>query len=212
MSLAPIKHKRIPAKPGKLAYLRLYYQANEQIMKQILSTWLGMDIWQKTRWYVIQTKPYQERIAATRLEQMEIEVFLPRFRQEQDICGTSRWVTSPLFLGYFFARFCPLTCYNTVRYLPSVLRVVGTRQFPIPVPDEMIASLRAQIQPDGFFSLETKPFQVGDKVTVDQGQFAGWAGQVVRELNDGKRVLILLDMVQQTCLEVQKRWVSLAEE
>jgi transcription antitermination factor NusG len=124
------------------------------------------------------------------------------------ICGFARLVTKPLFPGYFFAQFCPLLSYEAVRYAHGVLRVVGDSRFPIPVKPEVIASIRARVQADGFIRLQAKPFMPGDSVTIGQGPLAGWIGRVERESDDGKRVAILLGVLKQARMLVRKCWLQ----
>ena len=167
-----------------------------------------MDLWQETNWFAIQTKPHQESLAAAYVAKLDAEVFLPRVKQEQMICGFARLVTKPLFPGYFFAQFCPLLSYEAVRYANGVLRVVGTRHFPIPLDSEVIMAIQNRIQEDGFIRLQRKRFLPGEKMTIEQGPFAGWIGKVESERDDGKRVAILLDAIGKARLLIERRWLA----
>ena len=166
-----------------------------------------MNYWQETNWFAIQTKPHQETLAAAYVAKLDAEVFLPKVKQEQMICGFARMVTKPLFPGYFFARFCPTLSYEVVRYAYGVLRVVGTRHFPIPLDAEVISAIQNRVQSDGFIRLQRKRFLPGEKVTIEKGPFAGWMGKVEREWDDGKRLLILLEAIQQARVLVDERWL-----
>jgi transcriptional antiterminator RfaH len=169
---------------------------------------IHLDFWQETSWFAIQSKARQEGLAAARLAALNFEVFLPQLREEQSACGRVRKVTKALFLGYFFARFCPLESMEAVRYTHGVLRVVGSSRFPIPVAPGIISSIREQIQPDGFVRLEARGFQPGDKVTIERGPFEGWMGEVQREQEDGRRVMILLEAIQQVRMSIEKGWLT----
>jgi len=168
----------------------------------------GMSIWEETNWYAVQTKLYQENLTAIAIAKLDVAVFLPEIKREQSVCGAWRLMTKPLFPGYFFARFCPLLSLNAVRYALGVVRVLGTRRFPIPLDAEVITSLQARVQPDGFIKLELRKMQPGDRISIEQGPFAGWIGSVERECDDGKRVLILLDAVEKARLRIDKRWLA----
>lgn len=170
-----------------------------------------MDFWQETNWFAVQTKPFQENLAAARLRQLDLEVFLPRLQREQWVCGVARRVIQPLFPAYLFARFCPSVSGEAIRYVPGVLRVLGNRQSPIPIEPEIISSIRERIQEDGFVRLQPRPFEPGDKVTIAQGPFAGWMAEVEREWDDGKRVAILLGALQQARMVIQRRWLEPCE-
>lgn len=168
-----------------------------------------LDFWQKTNWFAVQSNARQESLAAARVAKLRLQVFLPQVREERLVSGGVRKVTKALFPGYFFTRFCPCESLEAVRYAPGVMRVVGSRQFPIPVAPDIIAAIQGQIQPDGFIRLKPREFKPGDRVTIEQGPFQGWIGEVQREHNDGKRVMILLEAIQQARLLVEKGWVQL---
>jgi transcriptional antiterminator RfaH len=167
-----------------------------------------MDIWGDINWFAIQARPHQEELAFANLARLDLEVFLPRARQTQSVCGVARLLTKPLFPGYFFSKFAPIIAIDVVRYSPGVLRVVGSSRFPIPVAPEIIASIRERVQPDGLIHLEPKQFKPGDSVKIEQGPFEGFMGRVERESDDGRRVSVLLEALQQARLLVEKSWVS----
>ena len=87
--------------------------------------------WGKTNWYAIQSKPHHENSAGGRVAMFGVDVFLAKIKQEQLICG-------------------PLLVFEMVRYAQGVLRVVGSKRYPIPLKDETIRSIRVRIQEDGF--------------------------------------------------------------
>lgn len=170
-----------------------------------------MDFSEETNWFAIHTKPHQEQLAAARLRQLDLEVFLPRLRQDQFVCGVPRLVTKPLFPGYLFARYCPLVSGEAVRYVPGVLRVVGSSKSLIPLEPEIIASIRERIQSDGFVRLQPPKFRPGEKVRIEHGPFAGWMAEVEHEWDDGRRVAILLGVLQQARLVIDRHWIESVE-
>src|SRR6267143_983670 len=100
-----------------------------------------MDIAQETNWYAVQTKPFRENLAVASVAKLDVDVFFPKIRQEQLVCGISRIITKPLFVGYFFARFCPSLLLDSIRYTSGIIRVVGASHFPIPVDSAIIANI-----------------------------------------------------------------------
>jgi transcriptional antiterminator RfaH len=169
-----------------------------------------IDFWGDTNWYALQSKPHRENLAAASVAGLEIEVFLPRISREQFVGGLRRLVSKPLFVGYFFARFCPLTWFGTIRHARGVLRVLGTSRYPIPLESQFISSIRERIQTDGFVRFEPRQFQAGDRVTIEQGPLAGWMGKVERQWDDGKRVAILLEAISKARVLVERRWLAAA--
>jgi transcriptional antiterminator RfaH len=169
-----------------------------------------MDVWQKTNWFVVQTKPHHENLVSASLAKLNLEVFLPRIRRDQAVCGVTRLVTKPLFTGYFFARFCPLLSLDAVRYARGVLRVLRGSHGPIPIPLEIISEIRDRVRPDGFITLDSPAFRRGQQVTIEQGPFEGLLGEVEQEWDDGKRVSILLEAISRARVLIEKRWLAWA--
>jgi transcription antitermination factor NusG len=66
------------------------------------------------------------------------------------------------------------------------------------------------MQTDGFIRLEARAFKPGDTVTIEQGPFQGWMGEIQREQDEGKRVTILLEVIRQARLSVEKCWLNAA--
>ena len=108
-----------------------------------------MDYWGETNWFVVQTKPRQQTLAATWVANLDFQVFLPKIRRELCVCGP-RLVTKPLFSGCFFARLSPVRSLGAVPYARGVLRVDGMSQCPIPVESDIICSIQDRVQADGF--------------------------------------------------------------
>src|SRR5437764_691107 len=132
-----------------------------------------MDFWQQTNWFAVQAKPFQENLAAASVATLDAEVFLPKIRQTQSICGVERVVTKPLFTGYLFAKFSPIRLQDAVRYARGVLRVVGTSRFPIPLEEQIISAVRERVEADGFVRLKPAAFQPGDRVCIEDGPWEG---------------------------------------
>jgi transcriptional antiterminator RfaH len=165
-------------------------------------------IWNETNWFAIQTKPCQESLASLRVAKLEIEVFLPQVKRPKLVCGVSRLVIQPLFQGYFFARFIPSVFIDVVRFSWGVLRIVGTREFPVPVDAQIISDIQERVQPNGLIRLEASSLKAGDMVRIEQGPFGGFMGKVEREVDDGRRVAILLEAIHSARLLVERDWLA----
>ena len=131
-------------------------------------------------------------MAAALVAKLRSEVFLPRVRgTDPGGRGTGK-AGKALFPGYFFARFSPIELLEAVRYTPGVLRVVGSGRVPAVVAPEIIAGVRARIQPDGCIRLKARGFLPGDQVAIEEGPLAGVMGRIERESDGRERVTILL--------------------
>jgi len=171
-----------------------------------------MDFYRETHWFAIHAKPHREDMAAMNIARLNVEVFLPKVRQERMVCGVPRDVTKPLFPGYLFARFCPATYLHLIRYARGVLRVVSCGDVPLPVDEAIIREIRSRIGPDGYVRLEDRSLRPGDRVLVREGPLRGLTGIFERELDDRERVILLLEAIEyQARVVIQRQYLSLAE-
>jgi transcriptional antiterminator RfaH len=169
-----------------------------------------VDFWQKTSWFAVETRTHRESLAARRIAKLDLEVFLPRMKKEQWVCGVVRSVTKALFPGYFFARFRPSEYLDAVRHSSGVSRVVGSERFPIPVDDEVIGAIQDRVEEDGLVRIEPEAFTPGTQVTIRNGPFEGLIGTVLREADDRKRVAILLETLLGARMLIERRWLEAA--
>jgi transcriptional antiterminator RfaH len=150
-------------------------------------------------WYVINTKPKKE----PQVERLFVEggfmIYCPKHLSERRI--------KPFFPGYAFLAFAFPEQYQTVKYTRGVKRVVGNDDGPIPIPPEVIGSLRAR-ERNGLIVLEKygQEPQVGDEIEVMEGPLRGLKGVFQKEIGDRERVMILLNYVSyQGLLLIEKR-------
>lgn len=162
----------------------------------------------ETNWFAVQSKAHCEELAGRSLENLDLEVFVPKMRRERHLFGQVRLLSEPLFRGYFFARFCPMVSLDLVRRARGVLRVLAYGTEPAPVAAEIIAEIQGRAEADGYIWLEPRTFRAGEEVVVEEGPWAGLIGRVEREWNDGKRVAILLEAISKARVLIEKRWLA----
>src|SRR3989338_5259965 len=105
--------------------------------------WTGKD---SKAWYVLQTKPQKEGLVCSQLQRMpeEFQVFFPKIR----LCQGVR----PLFPSYLFVQMMmdEGLSHRIIKNTRGVLRMIGSRtDGPVPVADEVIATIQERIGPDG---------------------------------------------------------------
>ena len=97
-------------------------------------------------WYVLHTKSRFENVVHEGLLKKNLDVFLPKIKVQSKRRDRRLMIMVPLFPGYLFVR----TDLNPHRHLEIVktvgaVRLIGTKQGPVPVPDDTIASLEIMI-------------------------------------------------------------------
>lgn len=148
-----------------------------------------------TAWYVVHTRTKTEHIAAGIMSgSLGLPTYCPRIRFQRATARGKVWFVEALFPSYFFARFDPALSLRAVRHSQNVLNVVEFGGTLSRVPDNVIASIREQMD-----DLEVKevlaPLQAGDLVEIAEGPMRGLTG-IVHSLRRGEdRVRILLDFL-----------------
>lgn len=148
------------------------------------------------QWYAVQSQPNAENKAIAHLARQGFDSYLPRYLKRRRHARRIEIVAAPLFPRYLFVAIDMTaqrwrSIYSTV----GVSTLVGSGGFPTPVPEQVVAGLRARESADGFVQLDQRPsFRAGDRVRVVDGVFADSLG-LYEGMRDADRVAILLDLL-----------------
>jgi transcriptional antiterminator RfaH len=153
-------------------------------------------------WFCVRSQPKHEHIAAARLREAGLEVFLPRLRFKKASVRGPVWVTEALFPNYLFARFSLRASLRLVRSAAGVSQVVHFGEEIPAVPDDVVAELRARLGSEELHVIEEN-FAPEDRVQIAEGALHGLAAVVTQVLPGKERVKVLLQFLgQQTSVEV----------
>jgi len=168
-----------------------------------------MDWFRDINWFAIHAKRFRERMAASCVEALGIEVFLPMVKVECLGHVVIKRSSEALFPGYLFARFSPAISLDSVQSARCVLQVVKSATWPIPVDDQIILEIQNRVETDGLIRLQRREFRPGDRVSIQEGAFAGLMGRVEAELDDRKRVAILVEALWNARVVIERQCVEL---
>lgn len=115
-------------------------------------------------WYVLQTKPRNERRAERELSNQGYVSYLPEIQQRRFSKGRERTVNEALFPRYLFVRLSRvLSCWHPIRSTRGVTRLVAFGDGdPLPISDHIVDSVR-----DSCLKREVQPrFKLGDHVSI----------------------------------------------
>lgn len=147
------------------------------------------------KWYVILTKPRQERTAEKHLARQGFEVYLPVLQQR--IRRRNKWVycLHPMFPRYIFIGVAPATqSLAPVRSTFGVSQLVCFGTSVAEIPTELITELQGRESSDRS-DQECNTFpRIGDKVEIVKGPFAGLVAQL-RTSPASDRVEVLLSLL-----------------
>jgi transcriptional antiterminator RfaH len=148
------------------------------------------------RWYVVQTHGHAETKALSHLARQGFTAYLPRFLKRRRHARRIETVAAPLFPRYLFVTI-DVMCqrWRSIHSTVGVARLVCNGDDPVPVADDVIETLRAREDGQGFITLRQRPrFALGDKVRVLDGVFADCLG-LFDGMKDSDRVAVLLDLL-----------------
>lgn len=165
----------------------------------------------RQRWVLVQVKPNADRIARRNLERQEFLTFQPLERRTRVHRGRFTTELRPFFPGYLFLSHREaLAPWSLVNSTLGVTRLVSFSGKPAPVPVAVIRELQSACDGEDVISLAPE-LETGTKVTVAEGTFSGFLGQIERVSPD-LRALVLLDfMGKETRVTIPASQLRLAE-
>lgn len=147
------------------------------------------------RWYALYTRSRYEKKVTDDLRGRGIESFLPLIEEVHLWSDRKKRVLEPLFRGYVFVR-TDLREKIPILQTPGVVRFVGIRHVPSPIPDEQINWIRILINaPDALH--REQYVAVGETVRIVAGPFRGVEGFVLR-VKDCTRVVVSISTIAQS--------------
>ncbi len=145
-------------------------------------------------WYAIYTKPKKEDPVAFRLQNIGIEVLNPKFKSKKFKGSKLIELIEPLFPCYFFANFDKDKYSHLITYTRGVRCIVGKRN-PMVVHDDVIDTIRKNLEDNNIVIVRPRRFHKGDKVLIKDGPFKNFQGIFEREIKGPERVMILLETI-----------------
>lgn len=146
------------------------------------------------RWYAVGTQPGRERLAEAHLRRQHFECFLPM--QERTVRHARRLSTKrgAFFPGYLFISLnLHSDRWRSINGTVGVRHIVSAAERPVPVACGLIEKLQSTVDASGLIRLDIDG-QKGDKLTLQNGPFAGMVGEWDR-MEGSQRVRVLLSFL-----------------
>jgi len=147
-------------------------------------------------WYVVYTKPLNELLAASFLEErLRLEVYLPEVLQRY----RKRMQPRPLFPRYLFAQAdLQQVEMSRINATPGVVQLVMFGDRPLPLKSGVIENIRAEvaeINQEG--GLLPTTYRAGAEVRLIEGPLRGLEAVFLRHLRPSERAVVLLRFLGQ---------------
>jgi transcriptional antiterminator RfaH len=153
-------------------------------------------------WYLVYSKPQQERIARENLERQGYPSYLPMIRNRRRRKGKYMSIVEPMFPRYLFVHLSDETDnWGPIRSTIGVANLVRFGIRAARVPDTLIAMMMER-EEDGVHKFATPELKPGDQVRIVEGVMAGY--EAIFQAKTGKeRVVLLLRLAEDKTARVQ---------
>jgi transcriptional antiterminator NusG len=146
------------------------------------------------------------------LYKKNIESFLPKIKAKSKRKDRKVILNTPLFPGYLFVK----TDLHPDEHLEilktiGVVRLLGNKDGPVPVPQETIESLKIMISTDTDISTGNG-MKRGDRVMVLRGAFTGVIGRFMEDKGQHRIVVHIEALGQFASVTISKEDVELLPE
>ncbi len=153
-------------------------------------------------WYLIYSKPQQERLALENLERQGYPSYLPLMRNRRRRKGRYVAVIEPMFPRYLFVHLSDETDnWGPIRSTIGVASLVRFGMRAARVPDNLIEMMHER-DDEGVQALAAPDLNPGDQVRIVEGVMAGY--EAIFQARTGKeRVVLLLQLAQDRTARIQ---------
>lgn len=146
-------------------------------------------------WYAVYTQPNKEALAAQQLRNQGFEAYLPQYQRLRRHAGRTDIVSTALFPRYLFAGLDPdRQRWRSVNGTRGVIGLVMFGDKPMPVPQDVIAEIRAREDATGYIQLNGPAFQRGQALRIVEGPMTDTQA-IFEEQVDGNRAILLVSLL-----------------
>jgi len=157
-------------------------------------------------WIAVYTKPRHEKVVQAEFEEKQIESYLPLIRKKHRWSDRMKWVETPIFKSYIFARI-ELKNYMDVLQTHGVHHIIKFQNKIAVIPEFQIKNLKKMID-GGFDPFPSDYFVVGDEVKVMGGPLKGITGVIARS-DSADKLIIKIDAIQHAvAVQIESKYLK----
>lgn len=153
----------------------------------------------KTGWYLIYTRPQQEKQVSERLSKKDIQTYLPLTKQERKWCDRIKIIHFPLFPSYLFVYLKTVYEYYEGMSDKGSCYFVRSGDLPARISEHEISSIQIVEKNGQNVEVTNQSFQVGQQLVIQQGPFSGLPCEII-QYKGKKRMLVRVSILQQSLI------------
>jgi len=145
-------------------------------------------------WIVVKSKPHQDQIALSNLENQGYEFFQPKFETTRRVKNKFKIVTKPVFPNYIFIAInYSKQNWRKISNTRGISRIIVFGQEVPIIRNELIEELKHRFASNQD-SEEIHPVRIGMEAKITNGPFNQFIGKI-DQIDNNKRTWILLDFL-----------------
>lgn len=145
-------------------------------------------------WFVIQTKPRNEKRVEEQIIARDVEVFLPLVTSIRYWSDRKKKVQIPLFSGYLFVHATEEERILAIKNTIGALRYLFYEKRPARLTEDEINSIKLSLKEPERVKVEPSKVCKGDLVIVTRGAFSGMKGLVTEIRGNYKLTINLYEL------------------
>ena len=140
------------------------------------------------QWYVVKTKPQQEKRASLNLRNQNFNVISPLIKKINNC--------EPLFPSYIFVSFdINKNIWQRINNTYGVSRILSFDGMPKNLDNNFVSHLKQIIDENGFVKKSLFNFKTNMNVQINDGPFKGFFANVIKKVSN-ERVKLMIDFFQ----------------
>ncbi len=146
------------------------------------------------QWYAIYTKANNEKKIFSKLQEENIECYLPLKKTLRKWSDRKKWIEEPLFKSYIFIKVSHIEFFNILS-IPGVIYYVSFAGKPQAIPDHQIENIRKMVaQEEKEVLVNYNNIRKGTDCEVLVGPMKGLKGEIVRVCGQYRLLIRLVSM------------------
>lgn len=149
------------------------------------------------KWYVIQTRPKNEKKVFEQISRKDIEVFLPLIQTVRYWSDRKKKLMVPLFPGYVFVNTFKEERISAISNTYGALRYVMYQKRPAVITNDEIKNIKLSLQSPEKIRIEETKISEGDLVEITGGIFRGLTGYI-NEIRGNYKLIVNISELNST--------------
>lgn len=152
-----------------------------------------------SNWYLIYTRPQQEKKIVSRLSEINVDTFLPLVKKVHQWNNRRKVIEAPLFPSYVFVNIKSATDFYNSKNIKGFVSYIKFNNQIAKVNQSVIDNLKIALNVCENPEVTRCGFQLGQKVLIQKGPLEGLSCEIIK-YNGKSKARVRVDLLSQDLL------------